>query len=118
MNANQNETEKSEIIKIAVFSFIAVISLVFIYAGFLIIVTWPLSDLSISKSGTFGDSFGLLNALFSGLAFAGLIVAILLQREELSLQRQELKETRAELKGQKEQFVLQNKTLKLQQFEK
>ena len=49
------------------------------------------------ERGTFGDMFGALNALFAGLAFAGLIAAILLQREELELQRLELAETRKEL---------------------
>jgi hypothetical protein len=48
--------------------------------------------------GTFGDSFGAINSLFSGLALAGIIYTILLQRKELSLQRQELIETRSELK--------------------
>lgn len=47
--------------------------------------------------GTFGDMFGALNALFAGLAFAGLIAAILLQRAELELQRLDLVETRKEL---------------------
>jgi hypothetical protein len=51
-------------------------------------------------AGTFGDSYGALNTLFSGLAFAGIIVSIFLQS-------QELKDTRAELKGQKEQLELQ-----------
>lgn len=37
-----------------------------------------------------GDAFGSLNALFSGLAFAGLIITILMQGRELGLQRQEL----------------------------
>lgn len=46
----------------------------------------------------FGDVFGVVNALFSGLAFAGLVYAILLQREDLALQREELKLTRDELK--------------------
>jgi hypothetical protein len=41
--------------------------------------------------------FGAANALFSGLAFAGVIVAILLQRNELELQREELALTRHEL---------------------
>jgi hypothetical protein len=62
------------------------------------------------QRGQFGDMFGVLNALFSGLAFAGIIVTILLQSEELSLQRVELAETRAE-------FTQQNKTLKRQRFE-
>lgn len=47
--------------------------------------------------GQFGDLFGSINALFSGLAFAGVIVAILLQREELALQRHEIAANRAEL---------------------
>jgi hypothetical protein len=51
-----------------------------------------------NERGTFGDMFGSVNALFSGLAFAGIILTILLQSRELSLQRQELKDTREELK--------------------
>jgi hypothetical protein len=65
-------------------------TLVIIYAGLLIYLTWPISELSISKSGVFGDSFGALTSLFSGLAFSGMIVTILLQRDELELQRKEI----------------------------
>ena len=50
-----------------------------------------------SDRGTFGDMFGGINALFAGLAFAGLIYTIYLQRDELRLQREELKLTRIEL---------------------
>ena len=67
--------------------------------------------------GTFGDMFGAANALFSGLAFAGIIYAVLLQRKELQLQRQELVATRKELEGQKLQLEIQNKTLTKQNFE-
>ncbi len=49
-------------------------------------------------SGPFGDMFGAVNTLFSGMAFAGVIYAILLQRKELALQRAELRLTRGELK--------------------
>lgn len=63
-----------------------------------------------NERGTFGDMFGAINALFSGLAFAGLIVTLLYQKEELTLQREELKATRDEFKEQ-------NKTLKRQRFE-
>jgi hypothetical protein len=48
-------------------------------------------------AGEFGDMFGGVNALFSGLAFVGVIYAILLQRRELQLQREELALTRTEL---------------------
>lgn len=61
-------------------------------------------------AGTTGDMFGAVNALFSGLAFAGIIFTILLQRNELQLQREEIEETR-------EEFIKQNKTLKQQRFE-
>lgn len=50
-----------------------------------------------SERGTIGDSFGAVNALFSGLAFAVLIYAIILQREDLKLHRQELELNRREI---------------------
>lgn len=87
------------------------------YAAFLIYYTWPISEHSIGKAGVFGDSFGILTSLFSGLAFSGMIITILLQREELSLQRKELELTRNEIKGQKGEMQLQNKTLLKQSFE-
>lgn len=40
--------------------------------------------------GTFGDIYGSTNALFSGLALLGIIVAILLQHKELTLSTKEL----------------------------
>ena len=50
-----------------------------------------------STRGTFGDMFGAANALFSSIAFVGILFAILLQRQELTLQRKELSLTREEL---------------------
>ncbi|MFA6138610.1 MAG: putative phage abortive infection protein [Sulfurimonas sp.] len=94
-----------------------VIITVLLYAGLLIYLTWPISNLSISNSGVFGDSFGLLTSLFSGLAFAGLIITIVMQRDELALQRQELSLTREEFRAQKLEMKAQNKTLKIQRFE-
>ncbi|MBO6793541.1 MAG: hypothetical protein JJ895_06505 [Balneolaceae bacterium] len=46
--------------------------------------------------GTFGDMFGAINTLFSGLAFAGVIYAIILQSRELELQRREMRASRSE----------------------
>ena len=83
-------------------------------------VSWFLINRNIDCStdrGTFGDMFGAVNSLFSGLAFAGLIATLLYQREELKLQREELAQTREELKGQREEFEEQNKTMKRQRFE-
>jgi len=47
---------------------------------------------------SFGDMFGGINAIFSGLAFLGVIYTIILQGKELQLQREELRLTREELK--------------------
>lgn len=74
--------------------------------------------------GTFGDQFGAVNALFSGLAFTGLIYTIILQRrdlklqrDDLRLQRDELALTRQEMEEQTAEFEKQNDTLKIQRFE-
>ena len=55
--------------------------------------------------------------MFAGLAFAGLIVTLIMQRRELALQREELGLTRTELAGSKEQLAAQAKTLRTQAFE-
>lgn len=97
---------------------------ILLFAGLAVFAVWLFSwifiDLCISECndrGTFGDKFGAVNALFSGLAFAGLIVTLLYQKEELKLQRDELAETRKELEGQRTEFKEQNKTMKRQRFE-
>lgn len=66
-----------------------------------LIVFWLSVTNLISKpeqQGQFGDMFGAANTLFSGLAFAGIIYTIWLQRTELKLQRIELRDTKEELK--------------------
>lgn len=70
------------------------------YAGNLFFDTW-------AERGQFGDLFGSVNALFAGLAFAGLIYAILLQRQELGLQREELRLQRREMVASREQLAAQ-----------
>lgn len=52
--------------------------------------------------GAFGDKFGALNAVFSALAFAGIIFTILLQRRELSFQRNEIRESKKQIEKQNE----------------
>ncbi|MHA7963539.1 hypothetical protein ACX93W_05280 [Paenibacillus sp. CAU 1782] len=53
--------------------------------------------------GTLGDMFGSINALFAGLAFAGIIYTIAIQRKELELQRKAIELQTEEMKGQKEE---------------
>ena len=69
----------------------------FLKASLLVTIIWAISALGLvltvsdfSKSGTFGDSFGVLNTLFSGLAFAGIIVTVKIQNDDMREQRKEL----------------------------
>ncbi|MBI1493063.1 putative phage abortive infection protein [Halocynthiibacter styelae] len=58
-------------------------------------------------AGQAGDMFGGLTALFSGLAFAGLIAALFTQRQELITQRKELTLQRKELEQTRNVFQRQ-----------
>ncbi|UTW61680.1 putative phage abortive infection protein [bacterium SCSIO 12741] len=87
----------------------------------LITLTWVLTpfiiEYTVISRGTFGDLFGSINALYSGLALAGIILTILLQRLELKNQQEELQLTRKELKLTRQVFEDQSKTLRMQRFE-
>lgn len=86
------ETIRKSDIKLGVFFFLIILSLWLILS---MTVYFIQPDL-ISRA-QFGDMFGSVNSLFSGLAFGGLIYTIYLQRKELTLQRKELVLTRNEL---------------------
>lgn len=89
-------------------------------AAISVLLLWSISLymlVDLPDRGTFGDMFGAVNALFSGFAFAGVIIAIILQSQELKAQREELILTRDQLEGQKTALEGQNKTLIQQRFE-
>jgi hypothetical protein len=67
--------------------------------------------------GTFGDMFGAVNALFTGLAFAGLICTLIIQMQGVNTQREELAATREELAGQKDIMKKQSEQIDTQNFE-
>lgn len=81
------------------------LALVALYGTVVLYATWPVSTFSVEKAGAFGDSFGLLTSLFSGLAFSGIIITILLQREELRQQREELRLQREEIARNREELA-------------
>jgi hypothetical protein len=64
--------------------------------------------------GTFGDMFGVANAMFSGLALAGIVITILLQQGQLQLQRSELRLSRSELRETRRAQQLQARISTLQ----
>ncbi|MEA3233206.1 putative phage abortive infection protein [Pseudomonas mosselii] len=65
----------------------------FVYIGYVFMLLWNTPQSQVFKAireGTFGDSFGTLNALFSGLAFAGVLLTMLFQRKDLSETRNQI----------------------------
>jgi hypothetical protein len=75
-----------------------------------ILVGWVLpqwlSDDPVKRSA-FGDMFGAANALFSGLAFCGLVVTLLLQGQATKVQNEQLKLQNDQLEMQREELALQ-----------
>jgi len=69
------------------------------------------------QRGQFGDLFGVVNALFSGLAFAGLIITIRQQHLDLKYQREAIEQTNQEMQNQTIEFDKQNKTMRIERFE-
>ena len=68
------------------------------------------------KYGTYGDMYGSLNTLFSGLAFSTLIISIFLQMLELRATRKELSEQKNALIDQKKEFSSQTSILNQQKI--
>lgn len=52
---------------------------------------FPLKGSNLEERGQFGDSFGVLNSLFTGLGFGGLVVTLLIQQRQLRHQETEIK---------------------------
>lgn len=74
--------DKNSIGYIAIVVFIIVIACFYLYIsemGRLIEYASTFKDGTLEKSGLLGDSAGLLNALFSGLAFGGVVLTIVWQ---------------------------------------
>jgi hypothetical protein len=55
------------------------------------------------QRGTYGDMFAAVNALFSGLAFAGVGYAIYAKRHEISIAKEELDRTKEIMEQQTKQ---------------
>jgi len=103
---NNSQKKKDEDSLFGFFILLIIISIVWFVSIFVIESIY----LDLNERGIFGDSFGSINSLFSGLALGGIIYTIFQQKKELSLQRLEISKTR-------EEFVTQNTTLRLQRFE-
>lgn len=103
---NNNENDKSSY---KYFWLIVIFTIVLVFG--LWFWNWKaLNDYPVDVRGTHGDMFGAVNAIFSGLAFAGIIISLYLQRIDLKNQFDEIRQTN-------EEFKIQNETLQVQKFE-
>jgi len=82
--------------RIAVMLFGVVLGVTLLYALLLLWCNWPLRDFSLVRSGFFGESFGFINTIFSGLAFAGVILTIHIQQHELAESKETFRKERFE----------------------
>ncbi|MBC3994431.1 hypothetical protein H8R20_02365 [Morganella morganii] len=63
-----------------------------IYFGFMVFIIFKVRETdSLSSLGSFGDSFGVLNTLFSGLGFSGLLITLFYQQRQINSQEIESK---------------------------
>lgn len=72
---------------------------------------------SNQTGGTFGDTFGAANALFSGTALLMLVLAVILQRDELEVVKEERDATREILDSQTELNQQQKSALNAQMLD-
>ncbi len=74
-----------------------VVIIVVLWLGITAVIGWLFES---DDWGKIGDMFGAVNALFSGLALAGVVFAIWLQREDLKIQQEQLRQSNEEFKLQ------------------
>lgn len=97
---------------------IAIVILIF-WAAFPFIIHHYLPDENNTwgNSGTFGDTYGALNALFSGATILGLLFTIYLQLDQIKMQAHQNEMQDNALKMQREELKLQRQELALQRDE-
>lgn len=79
------------------------VAVVLVWLAAPIVLSYAIPELS--ARGQFGDLFGSVNALFSGLAFAGIVWSLWVQQQQLQVQREELQAQREELRLQREEMA-------------
>lgn len=78
------------------------------------IVEWRGGKSEPANSGEFGDLYGVINALFSGLAFLGVLVGIFIQGREFRLQLKEMSVSTREMTEQSKTYKEQLASLQFQ----
>lgn len=91
----KDPAEGERLVKL-VFRFVAISWGAFFLVWALYTVAHWSARFSPAQAGQFGDTFGAVNALFSGLALTGVAYAVMLQHQELKLTNDQLEGAKAE----------------------
>lgn len=91
--------------------------LIFIISLIYILFLKATIDGDWEKTGVFGDSFGGLTSIFTGLAFAGVVYSMLQQNRMMEEQEKQMKRQEAEIKIQNEQTKESEKERAIDRFE-
>ena len=114
MSHSESDEDSAGDGKFVIKVFVGVFALFLTYSVILLTI-WIGWGKPWERIGQLGDAYGMLNSVFSGLAFAGVIITLWLQRKELKLQRKELRSNVEALRAQKEvmehSFKLQHQPL-------
>ena len=90
----------------------AVVAIAFLAAPLAVAgAIWALKFVPIPAGTSIADQFNLVNAMIAGMAFAGVIVTLFMQRSELILQREELRQSREQYEKMAEAQVDSEKRL-------
>jgi hypothetical protein len=100
MSDKSEKEPGNSVIKYFIGGTIILIGLMVIF-GF---VTHCAFKVNLPAQGQFGDQFGALNSLFSGLAFLGLILTIIFQSRDLQTQTRALEMQITEFQEQKKEM--------------
>lgn len=113
---SETEEDKKDSIWTGPWGFLIIASFVILiwFANWHIMLSW---FEHADHAGPAGDLFGAATSLFSGLAFAGLISTLMMQRQELRLQWEQLKVQNRELKQQHQELKDTRKEFEIQRFE-
>ena len=107
MSEEEKQEERRDRFAFATWAVVTVI-IILICIGY----PWALlkvHELEPSDVGVFGDQYGALNALFSGIAFAALVATVFLQRNELRATRREMREQNKTAKISAQALSLSNR---------
>jgi len=114
-NSKETDGEKEGAGFLSLLGFLA--TLVVITGAFYVAMVWLGDHVSADRATNQADRPAVVNAVVSAFAFAALLLALYLQRNELRLQRQELQLQRKELKDTRKVLEEQSKTFRQQSLD-